>query len=347
MSDYKKIRKLGSGFFGEVWLTYDLALDENRAVKYVTESRISDPTDFYKEPRFLKELRHSYIVRVEDAGKTKEGTLYIAMEYLERGSLEDIFKNGPVFLRKAKVIICGVCWALEYAHHEKGVIHCDIKPANILLGDDGKAKLSDFGLATHIPEGGSAPFEKVYLAHIAPEAYTRREMNVLTDVYALGVTAYRLINGDSYLPEIDTREELIDRIMEGKYPDRQRYRPCVPTQVRRVVNKAMNIDPSKRFQCASQFRLALEAIDLRCSWGWDYRGRSVIYRTKIRKKGRSTMVKVIVKLKEDGKFHIKTTKKFPSGIEQKVHKDNLSGLTKPQMRSSLRKILCRYVLEGK
>lgn len=334
------------GYFGEVWLAYDRALGENRAVKYVKPSRISDPTDFYREPKLLKELRNPYIVRVEDAGKTPEGTLYIAMEYLERGSLEDIFKGGPTLIRKAKVILCGICWALEYAHYEKGVIHRDIKPANVLLGDDGKAKLSDFGLATRIPEGGSAPFQG-YLAHVAPEAYATRDMNILTDVYALGVTAYRLVNGDSYLPVVDTREELIDLIMTGKYPNRQRYRPCIPTQMRRVINKAMNVEPDNRYQTASEFRFALEAIDLKCQWGWDYSGRTVTYRTKIRKEGRSTLVKVLVEQKTNRKFDITTTKRSPKGKPHKVNKDCLRDLSKPQMKSSLRKTLTRYVIEGK
>ena len=95
MADYERIERLGAGNFGEVWLVYDRALAVKRAVKYIPKSRVQDPTNFYKEPQTLMALRHENIVRIEDAGKTSDGTLYVAMEYLPRGSLEDVFKGRP------------------------------------------------------------------------------------------------------------------------------------------------------------------------------------------------------------------------------------------------------------
>ena len=84
---------------------YDRALNVNRAVKYVAPSRIYDPTQFYKEPHVLMELRHDHVVSVEDAGKLKDGTLYIAMEYLPKGSVESTYKGGPLPLSKALRIL--------------------------------------------------------------------------------------------------------------------------------------------------------------------------------------------------------------------------------------------------
>ena len=140
MSDYERIKRLGAGNFGEVWLVYDRALAVKRAIKYIPKSRVRDPTNFYKEPQTL-------MARVEDAGKTDDGTLYVAMEYLPRGSLEDVFKGGPVPLTQAFAILEDVCWALEFAH-QKNYIHRDVKPANILIGQNSRANLSDFGLAS-------------------------------------------------------------------------------------------------------------------------------------------------------------------------------------------------------
>ena len=94
MSDYRRIKRLGAGNFGEVWLVYDRALGVRIAVKYVRPDRIHDPTNFYQEPRTLRDLIHDNIVRVEDAGRLDNGTLYIAMEYLSTGSIEKDFKEG-------------------------------------------------------------------------------------------------------------------------------------------------------------------------------------------------------------------------------------------------------------
>ncbi|MFH1303925.1 MAG: serine/threonine-protein kinase, partial [Planctomycetota bacterium] len=155
MSDYRQIKRLGAGNFGEVWLVFDRALGVRLAVKYIRPNRVHDPTNFYQEPRTLRDLIHENIVRVEDAGRLKNGTLYIAMEYLPAGSVEKKFQGGAVPLSYAKKMVCDLCWALEYAHN-RGYVHQDIKPGNILIGKNGEAKLSDFGLATRVPRGDTA-----------------------------------------------------------------------------------------------------------------------------------------------------------------------------------------------
>ena len=108
MPDYDKLHRLGSGAFGEVWLVFDKALGVERAVKYVRPARVHDPTDFYHEPKTLMALRHENIVRVEDAGQEPDGTLYISMEYLRRGSLEHRFSGRPVALSIAIRLLCDV-----------------------------------------------------------------------------------------------------------------------------------------------------------------------------------------------------------------------------------------------
>ncbi|MBA7611039.1 Serine/threonine-protein kinase PknD [subsurface metagenome] len=323
MGDYRKIRELGCGQFGKVWLEHDQALNVERAVKYVEPSRIIDPTDFYREPRLLEELRHENIVRVVEANRENDGKLRIAMEYLPRGSVEDRWGERPVPIMRARGIICDICWALEYAHSQKDVvIHRDIKPGNILISDNWTAKLSDFGLAMNIPEGGDVPFAG-YLAHIAPEAYRTRKMNPLTDIYALGVTAYRMLNGKKYLPEVITREALIDQIIKGKYPDRKRYRPCVPDVMRKIVNKAMKVEPKERYQSASSFRNDLATkVRLHCQWKWTTNKRlnTVTYTTWVGSIGRRKTIKVVVRCRKENEFDIITTKKFYSGYERKVSK---------------------------
>lgn len=287
------------------------------------------------------ELRHKNIVRVEDAGKTSNGFLYISMEYLPKGSLIDIYKRNVVLIKRAKKIVCDVCWGIQYAH-DKGYIHRDIKLGNILISNNGIAKLSDFGLATRtINRDIASPAG--YLTHLAPEVINHRITNKLTDIYALGVTAYRLVNGDAFLPSIRSDDELIDLICEGKYPDRNHYRPYIPSSIRSVINKAMHPDISRRFESASTFRRRLEGISIKCNWSWKPKKTSVIYTTNIKK----SSIKVIVNKRQDNKYDIITTKKLKKGIKRHVLKDCFEGLVISSMKSELHRILSRYVTDGK
>jgi len=341
MADYERLERLGAGNFGEVWLVYDRALAIRRATKYIPKSRIQDPTNFYKEPQTLMALRHDNIVRVEDAGKTSNGTLYVAMEYLPRGSLEDIFKGRPVPLTRAFSILEDVCWALEFAH-QKDYIHRDIKPANILIAQNNKGKLSDFGLATRVPRGGTAsPYG--YLTHVAPEVLRTGKTSKSSDIYALGVTAYRLINGDAFLPDASNLSDIQDLILSGEYPDRDHYRPYIPNKIKRIVNQCMAIRKSDRFSSASEFRRTLEKIRIHCDWRLRRKRRVITYITKIG----SATYKVVITPDRSDHFSISTTKMVGSGIERRITKDCYSGFTLAQMKNRLRQILPRYVDKGK
>jgi serine/threonine protein kinase len=341
MADYEKLKTLGAGNFGEVWLVYDRALAVQRAVKYVARSRISDPTGFYDEPQTLMALRHENIVRVEDAGKAANGTLYIAMEYLPRGSVKDVFEGAPVPLSVAISILQDVCWAVEYAH-QAGYIHRDIKPANILLTKEGAAKLSDFGLATRVPQGGTAsPYG--YLTHVAPDVLKTGTTSAASDVYALGVTAYRLVNGDGFLPDVTDASDIQDLILSGNYPDRKHYRPHIPSQLRRIINRCMAPEPNERFERAAQFRKSLERVRICCDWQFRRKHRIITYIGRIP----DAKVKVAIYPDGDGRFEIVTTKRVRDGIERRVGKDCFSGLTLVRMKKRIHQILSRYVSRGR
>jgi serine/threonine protein kinase len=251
---------LGAGFFGEVWLAHDQALGLDCAVKFVPDSKVTNPSNFFNEPKLLAELVHSNIVKVMAAGRMSSGELYVQMEFLENGSLEDQLTRGPVTLTNAVSWVCDSLRGLGFAH-EKGYVHADIKPGNILLGDDRIAKLSDFGLAGKLAAiTSTSPPKYAYLMHLAPEMLNNRRASVAGDIYAMGMTIYRLINGDSFLPTLPDPLDLRDSIRDGEYPDRSRYRLYVPTSLRRVVNRALDVDPHARFQSAVDFRHALEKV---------------------------------------------------------------------------------------
>lgn len=264
MPDYDLEKRLGNGAFGEVWLGNDRALGVQRAIKFVPPHKIKDPTNFYEEPQTLMTLKHDNVITVTDAGKTADGQLYIAMEYYPNGSISDMTKGGIVPLRQAINLAGDICRGLEYAH-ASGFIHRDIKPANIIVDNTNNARLSDFGLATKVSTDGTAsPYG--YIGHLAPEVITDDITDKRTDIYAVGVTLYRMINGDAYLPMAIDPDELLEQIKNGTFPNRNSYRPFIPASIRTVINRSLNINPEDRFQTASELRHALEKIKLFTHW---------------------------------------------------------------------------------
>lgn len=261
--DLKK--RLGAGQFGEVWLASETGLDVERALKIIPPAKIINPKNLFHEAQILKAAEHPNIVRVEDTGYLPDGRIYISMEVL-KGSLEDETQGSYVDLTKARKIMIDVLRGLEHSH-SKGIIHRDIKPGNILIGNVGEGKLSDFGLA--VPKGLSFKTQGVkeyaYVYHIAPEILLGGNFSERSDVYACGVTFYRLINGDNYLQYWDPLN-LKKQIVEGKFPNRKRYRYFVTRPIRQIVNKAMNIDPKERYGSALEMRRALEKIEIQMNW---------------------------------------------------------------------------------
>jgi serine/threonine protein kinase len=265
-ANFDFIRRLGSGHFGEVWLATDTGLAVQRAIKLIPPDKIINPSNFFQEAQFLKKVEHPSIVRVEETGTLSDGTIYVAMEYVAKGSLEDEAKGSYVPLTRAKRLMIDVLRGLEYAHSQ-GIIHRDIKPANILIGDALQGKLSDFGLA--ITKGAISKSigvkDYAYLIHLAPEVSTISDYSILSDIFACGVTFYRLVNGDRYLPHLPLKQ-VRERIANGTYPDRRKYREFVPHSLRLVINKAMSLDPHSRYKSAETLRHAIEKVPTLANW---------------------------------------------------------------------------------
>lgn len=262
---YKTLSCLGSGFFGEVWLEQDLGLDRLCAAKYLNPARLQGGMVF-AEARVMLDGEHDNVIRVFSAD-TEAGVPVIRMEYLPAGSVADRYAGGPVPVADALHMLEEACRGVE-ALHARGILHRDLKPANLLIGEDGRIKVSDFGLACEAANAaGSPPFG--YTEHLPPEAFAGNGTieTIGGDVYALGVTLYRLLNGDGMMrsvarPGMDVR----NLIANGKYPDRNKWQPHVHDRLRRVCRKAMHCDPSLRYSSASELRHALEGARPKVSW---------------------------------------------------------------------------------
>jgi serine/threonine protein kinase len=253
--DFRK--RLGSGYFGEVWHVIDTGLGCEVALKCIPPGKIINQGNFFQEAQVLKASEHPNIVRVNDTGTLSDDRIYVSMEYLPHGSLEDEAQGAPIALSRAKRLMIDALRGLGHAHGQ-GVIHRDVKPANILIGNTGEAKLSDFGLA--LPTIGSLNIAQLkqyqYVLHLAPEVRRIQDYTYLSDIYAAGVTLYRLVNGDSNLPQI-TPDQAQILARRGEFPPRNGYRDYVPQALKRMIIKALNVASQIRYQSAEVIRHAL------------------------------------------------------------------------------------------
>lgn len=333
---------LGAGKFGEVWLTEDLTLRAERAVKLIPISKISNQRNFFQEAQILKQAEHKNIVQIYEAGIFDAEKIYVSMEILKKGSLQNEASGRYVVLTRAKKLMIDVLRGLQWAH-SKGIIHRDIKPSNILIGDSYEGKLSDFGLAIQNMSDSDLTVTSAYeyTLHRAPEIETPVDYNELTDIYACGVTLYRLVNGDSFfIPESTGNVPLL--IQSGRLPDRTKYRDFVPRSLRSVINKAMNPDPEMRYQSAEEFRSALERIPICLNWEERRHSNGIIWKTGL--KDICYEVKLEMSVKD---VYLVQLRKGPNkGSMRVVHKASVDDLTRTNAEKIARKLL-QDAVEGK
>ena len=306
-----------------------------RALKIIPVSKISNTTNFFHEAQILQKVLHENIVEIKETGWFDQHSIYVAMEYLKRGSLEDeAQKKKYLYLSRAKRILIDTLRGLEHAHYQQ-ILHRDIKPGNILIGNSGEAKLSDFGLS--LPLGKNPKDvgmkEYWYRLHIPPEIINGKEYSIKSEIYSSGVTLYRLINGDEFFPT--AHPNFLSKIQQGKIPDRTRYRAFVPTSLKKVVNKALNVNPDKRFETVNEMRRALERLSLIVNWD-EKRLQNGGFEWKT---GLKDQVYVLKAQPSTGGWEVK----FYQGKNlQKLRKVNRlcrKGITKNQASAKVRKIL--------
>lgn len=212
---------------------------------------------FRREARVVAALEHRHILPVYDFGEDG-GVFYIAMRYLSGGSLEDLLAAGRMTLPDVARILGNVAEALDYAHR-KGVIHRDVKPANVLLDDEGVAYLSDFGVArvvdssTKMTQSGLALGTPVYMS---PEQSLGEPVDARSDVYSLGVMAYEMVVGQVPFGGTTPVTVAMGHINEVP-PAPQAINPDVPDALVPVLARALAKSPDERYQTAQAFAAAL------------------------------------------------------------------------------------------
>lgn len=248
-------RQLGAGGMGAVYLARHRSLPRDVALKVLHPAFATIPefrARFEREADLLCELEHPHVVDVLDRGQDGE-LLWIAMRFVDGPDVHAaLAERGPFPPERAVEIVAAIGSALDHAH-ARGLLHRDVKPANILLqpGHDGteQAMLTDFGIAKNVASAtpltreGQVP---ATIAYAAPEQVSGEPMDGRADVYSLGVVLFELLTGRPAFPQEDLNP-LVAAVLAGPVPDIRAVRPDLPEEVGRVVTRALQKDPRDRF----------------------------------------------------------------------------------------------------
>jgi serine/threonine-protein kinase len=247
---YRTIERIGSGGMATVLLAEDERLGRKVAVKRLhAETPADTERRFRREARLQAALNHPNLVAIYDTHADDEGVL-IVMEYVDGETLADALRRGPLAPPRALEVLRGLAGAVDYAHGE-GIVHRDVKPANVLLGTDGRIKLADLGIATAV-EGTRITMSGTVLgtaAYMAPEQLEGHSPGPVADIYSLGVVAWESLSGKRAY-EGRTPLQIAHRKATESPPDLTDAWPEAPAAAALVLARAMDPDPAQRPESA-------------------------------------------------------------------------------------------------
>ena len=269
---YKIIRRLGRGGMAEVYLAHQENLGRDVAIKLMHAFLVSEEDflhRFKREARAMAAMNHSNIVSVYDFDVYGENTYYLVMEYINGGTLKDKLqelaqKGETLPLETAVQIAVEVASALDYAHH-RSMIHRDVKPANIMLDDQGHAILTDFGIVKLVGGQSMAYTATGALigtpAYMSPEQALGKPGDARSDIYSLGALLYQMVTGR--LPfDADTPLAIVMQHVNDPVPIPASFNPNIPPGLQDIILIALAKNPDDRYQTAGELAAALQYTDL-------------------------------------------------------------------------------------
>ena len=246
---------LGRGGMGEVFLAHDPRLDRDVALKLLPTELADDPVRrerFLVEARAAAALNHPNITTIHEIGQAA-GRDYLALEYVEGRTVQELLATRRLARTEFVNLAVQLAEALEYAH-EHEIVHCDIKPANVMVNALGQAKLLDFGLAKiaqlRVTEGRDGDIAGTPGA-MSPEQASGQPLDVRSDVFSFGSLLYEMAAG---VPAFSgaTARETMDAVIVNDPPPLESLRPDLPRALHSVLRKALNKDPRRRPQSMTE-----------------------------------------------------------------------------------------------
>jgi len=266
---YHILERLGEGGMAIVYKAYDTRLERDVALKVIRVDAFPPAIlervlkRFEREALSLARLSHPNIVKVFDFGE-HAGAPYLVMEFIPGGTLKQL-TGRPMPWKKAGLLLIPIAQALDYAH-QKGVVHRDVKPANIMMAEQGQPMLTDFGIARLLEEGGGATLTGTGVGigtpeYMAPEQGMGRPTDGRADVYSLGIVYYELITGCKPF-SADTPMAVVFKQMTDPLPPPGKYTPGIPAAVEKFLFKALAKQPEDRFDNMHSLSSALSSLTM-------------------------------------------------------------------------------------
>lgn len=267
ISHFKVVNEIGQGGMGVVYKAEDTKLKRTVALKFLPLNAIASKQEksrFLREAQAAAALNHANIATIY-AIDEEDGQSFIAMEHIEGENLSEIISKGPIKLQKAIDIAVQVALGLQAAH-DQGVVHRDIKSANIMLTEKGDVKVMDFGLAKL---AGSTMLTKQGMTmgtagYMSPEQTRGENVDYRTDIWSLGVVLYEMVTGEMPFKG-DYEQALIYSILNEEPEPLSALRSRIPMELERIVEKCLAKESGSRYQNATEIPVDLKAIDISSS----------------------------------------------------------------------------------
>lgn len=271
VGDYRIVKQLGQGGMATVYKAYHANLDRYVAIKVLHPSFREDETffeRFRREARIVAQLEHPHIVPVYDFSQVNEQP-YLVMKFIEGETLKYHAKREALSLEQTLKYMTAIAQALTYAHN-KGILHRDVKPSNVMIDKEDTPYLADFGLARMATRGESTMSQDVLIGtpnYISPEqAQGAQDLGPGTDIYSLGIMLYEVVVGRVPF-SADTPYAVIHDHIYKPLPIPSQVNPTVPPAVETVLLKSLAKEPKDRYQSAvgmiDAFRVAVQEADLK------------------------------------------------------------------------------------
>ncbi len=248
---YKLLEEVGHGGMAVVYRGLDTVLNREVAVK-ILHSHLAEEKEskqrFQREAQAVAKLRHENIIEIYDYSGLDSPESYIVTEFIHGKTLKEYLSRSPISHPEiAAMVVVEVCKALAHAH-SLGVIHRDIKPENIMIRDDGRVKLTDFGIAQVVDVQRLTITGQLLgsPAYMAPELVEGKRIDFRTDVFSVGTLLYQLTTAELPFKGKNPHEVLM-RIADGRYVDPEAVNPIVGSRLARVIRKALAHDPDLRY----------------------------------------------------------------------------------------------------
>lgn len=255
---YRIIGLLGKGGMGEVYKAEDLKLNQVVALKFLPE-KLEKNADalkrFIGEVRTARQVSHANVCKVYDIGDI-DGKHFLSMEFIDGDDISQLLRRiGRLPSDKASEISRQICFGL-HAIHDAGILHRDLKPANVIIDANGKARITDFGIAGIEEEISKEEICVGTPAYMSPEQITGKEVTTRSDIYSLGLLLYEIFTGQQAI-NADSFEELIEKHKTTKPTNPSSFVENIDPIVEKTINRCLEKNPNERPKSALQVALAL------------------------------------------------------------------------------------------